>query len=105
MSVVQQYLISEINCIKTKLRKRIFAVSIEPSSPSASPTKRFSSSGLLLDSDSADAFDQPHKLVAHGLVIETGECAAHSQIDRICHQGLQFLSGLADGVPVGLEVR
>jgi hypothetical protein len=59
----------------------------------------------LLDINSTDALDQPHELVTHGLIVERGERSAHSQIDWIGNQGLQFLAGLADRVAVCLEIR
>ena len=39
----------------------------------------------LVATDAADALDQSHELVAHGLVVERGERPANPQIDRIGH--------------------
>jgi hypothetical protein len=40
---------------------------------------------VLLAIDAAHAFDQPHELVPHGLILDSRQRAAHPNVDRIGH--------------------
>jgi hypothetical protein len=53
--------------------------------------------------NSADAFDQPHELVPHRLIVDRGQRFADAQVERIGHQRLHLASRLADGA-FALEV-